>query len=100
MSDLRVQALRARREMRPDARARSSEVICRRVVRSREFQSSKTIACYLPMGDEVDTLLDLARAYIEMGDSDSAGSALKEIVETGNDRQKAEANELLSQINT
>lgn len=63
MNDLRVNALRARREMQPDARARSSEIICRRVVRSREFLSSKSIACYLPMGDEVDTLEIFDRSW-------------------------------------
>ena len=63
MNDLRMRALRARREMRPGARARSSEIICQRVVRSREFRSSKTIACYLPMGDEVDTLKIFDRSW-------------------------------------
>jgi len=55
MKDLRARALRARREMTDEARTESSEIICRRVIRSREFSSSRTIACYLPMYDEVDT---------------------------------------------
>lgn len=63
MNDLRMKALRARREMHPDARARSSEIICQRVARSREFRSGKTIACYLPMGDEVDTLEIFDRSW-------------------------------------
>ena len=63
MNDPRVNALRARREMQPDARARSSEIICRRVIRTREFRCSRAIACYLPMGDEVDTLEIFDRSW-------------------------------------
>ena len=47
---------------------------------------------------EIDTMLDLAKAYIDMGDSDSATSALNEIVAAGNDVQKTEARELLKQL--
>ncbi len=63
MNDLRAKALRARRELQADARARSSEIICQRVVRSREFRSGRAIACYLPMGDEVDTLEIFDRSW-------------------------------------
>ncbi len=63
MKDLRKKALLARRELHPVTRARSSEIICQRVVRSREFRSSKTVACYLPTGDEVDTLEIFDRAW-------------------------------------
>ena len=49
-------------------------------------------------GGEVDTMLDLAKAYIDMGDSDSATSALNEIISAGNDVQKAEAQNLLKQL--
>jgi pilus assembly protein FimV len=49
--------------------------------------------------DECTTKLDLARAYIEMGDSDSASSILKEVTVEGNDSQKQEAQEMLSQLN-
>ncbi len=49
-------------------------------------------------GDEVDTMLDLARAYIDMGDSESAASALNEIISVGNDKQQQEARDLLEQI--
>lgn len=47
---------------------------------------------------EVDTMLDLAKAYIDMGDTESAASALDEIVTAGNDEQKAEAKALLKQL--
>ncbi len=49
-------------------------------------------------GDEVETMLDLAKAYLDMGDSDSATSALEEIMAAGNDRQKREAQDLLQKI--
>ena len=46
-------------------------------------------------GDEVATKLDLARAYIDMGDSDGAKGILDEVIAEGSDAQKAEAEELL-----
>ena len=55
MKDIRARALRARREMHPDARARASAIICQRVISSHEFFSSRFVACFLPMDDEVDT---------------------------------------------
>ncbi len=48
--------------------------------------------------DEVGTKLDLARAYIDMGDPEGARSILDEVVEEGNEIQKNEAEELLTQI--
>ncbi|HBE91569.1 MAG TPA: hypothetical protein DDW55_03245 [Gammaproteobacteria bacterium] len=49
--------------------------------------------------DECTTKLDLARAYIEMDDAESATSILNEVTVEGTDEQKKEARELLSQIN-
>jgi 5-formyltetrahydrofolate cyclo-ligase len=60
---LRRNALQARREMSDDARATASQIICRSVCDSREFYSSKSIACYLPMPDEVDTREIIERAW-------------------------------------
>jgi len=48
--------------------------------------------------DEMDTMMDLAKAYIDMGDNDSASSALGEIVKSGNAEQKSEAENLLRKI--
>jgi len=48
--------------------------------------------------DEVSTKLDLAKAYIDMGDNDGAKSTLEEVMNEGNDDQKKEAEGLLSQI--
>jgi pilus assembly protein FimV len=46
-------------------------------------------------GDEAGTKLDLARAYLDMGDADMAKSLLNEVAQQGNDAQKKEADELL-----
>lgn len=48
--------------------------------------------------DEVSTKLDLARAYIDMGDPDGARSILDEVVTEGDNHQQQEAQELLKQI--
>lgn len=47
------------------------------------------------VGDEAGTKLDLARAYLDMGDADMAKSLLNEVTQQGNDAQKKEAEELL-----
>jgi pilus assembly protein FimV len=48
--------------------------------------------------EEVGTKLDLAKAFIEMGDQDGARDILKEVVDHGNDEQKEEARSLLEQL--
>ena len=48
--------------------------------------------------DEVGTKLDLARAYIDMGDPEGAKSILNEVIEEGNDSQKGEAESLIGQL--
>ncbi len=47
---------------------------------------------------EVGTKLDLARAYMDMGDPDGARSILQEVLEEGTPGQKQEAQRLLSSI--
>jgi pilus assembly protein FimV len=47
---------------------------------------------------EVGTKLDLARAYMDMGDPDGARSILEEVVQEGNSSQKQEALRLLDSI--
>ena len=49
--------------------------------------------------DEAGTKLDLARAYIEMDDKESAQSILEEVAKEGTDNQKNEARDLMRQIN-
>mgnify|MGYP001826776251 CR=1 FL=1 len=48
--------------------------------------------------DDVSTKLDLARAYIEMGDKEGAKGILEEVVEEGSDAQKQEAQNMISEI--
>jgi pilus assembly protein FimV len=48
--------------------------------------------------DEVSTKLDLARAYLDMGDPEGARNILEEVMEEGNDRQKDEARTLAEQL--
>jgi pilus assembly protein FimV len=48
--------------------------------------------------EEIATKLDLAQAYIEMGDNEGARSRLEEVAETGTDEQKLQAQELLAKI--
>ncbi|MEJ2346834.1 MAG: FimV/HubP family polar landmark protein [Gammaproteobacteria bacterium] len=48
--------------------------------------------------DEVGTKLDLAKAYIDMGDPEGARSILDEVLEEGSEAQRGEAHELMRQI--
>ncbi|MFV8835592.1 FimV/HubP family polar landmark protein [Aquisalimonas sp. APHAB1-3] len=48
-------------------------------------------------GDENSTKLDLARAYLDMGDSEGARSLLDEVLEEGSDSQKSEARTLYAE---
>lgn len=47
---------------------------------------------------EVDTKLDLARAYEEMGDKEGARELIEEVIREGNPAQVAKANALLAQL--
>lgn len=48
--------------------------------------------------DTISTRLDLARAYLDMGDPEGARSMLDEVLAEGNAAQKEEARKLLSEI--
>jgi pilus assembly protein FimV len=48
--------------------------------------------------NEIGTKLDLARAYIDMGDPDGAKSILEEVIAEGNAQQKQEAQELIKHV--
>lgn len=48
--------------------------------------------------DEVATKLDLARAYIDMGDEPGAREILEEVLQEGTDEQRGEARKLLERI--
>ena len=53
---------------------------------------------FLTGTDEASTKLDLARAYVEMGDVDGARDILEEVALEGNEEQKAEAQDLLKNL--
>jgi pilus assembly protein FimV len=51
-----------------------------------------------PTMTEVGTKLDLARAYVDMGDPDGARSILSEVLEEGEEAQRQEAQKLLEDL--
>ncbi len=51
-----------------------------------------------PTMTEVGTKLDLARAYIDMGDPDGARSILNEVLEEAGQSQRQEAQQLLDDL--
>ncbi|MEO7875769.1 MAG: FimV/HubP family polar landmark protein, partial [Dokdonella sp.] len=53
---------------------------------------------YFAGDDAIGTKLDLAKAYMDMGDPDGARSMLEEVVAEGSEAQKAEAHRLISEI--
>ncbi|MGE3773418.1 MAG: FimV/HubP family polar landmark protein [Gammaproteobacteria bacterium] len=53
---------------------------------------------YQSESDEVDTKLNLAKAYIELGDSEGARAILDEVAREGSAGQQQEAQQLLSQL--
>ena len=53
---------------------------------------------FLADSDEVATKLDLARAYIDMGDTEGARDILDEVMQEGSDEQKQEAQALSGRI--
>jgi len=52
----------------------------------------------LELVDDVETKLDLARAYIELGDNEGARGMLEEVLQEGNDAQKANAQTMLKEL--
>ena len=48
--------------------------------------------------DEVSTKLDLARAYLDMGDHEGTRGILEEVIAEGNEEQKKEASELMAKL--
>lgn len=53
---------------------------------------------FLSGTDETATKLDLARAYIDMGDTEGARDILDEVVAEGNEAQQQEAREMISKL--
>lgn len=53
---------------------------------------------FLAGTDEAATKLDLAQAYIDMGDNDGARDILNEVLTEGDEKQRGEAKEMLSNL--
>lgn len=53
---------------------------------------------FLADADEIATKLDLARAYIEMGDTEGARDILDEVLNEGNETQRQEAREMSARL--
>ncbi|MCF6236447.1 MAG: hypothetical protein L3J70_08795 [Gammaproteobacteria bacterium] len=53
---------------------------------------------WLSKMDEIGTRLDLARAYIDMGDDGGAVEILNDVMEKGDDQQKKDALDLMQQL--
>src|SRR5690606_38033083 len=53
---------------------------------------------FLSGTDETATKLDLARAYVDMGDAEGARDILDEVINEGSDAQQSEARELLASL--
>lgn len=52
----------------------------------------------VPLGEEVATKLDLAKAYMEMGDKEGAREILEEVMQEGDSQQKDDAKKLLASV--
>ena len=49
--------------------------------------------------EDIQTQLDLAEVYVELGYGEGAGQILKDVMEHGNSKQKKRASEILSELN-
>lgn len=55
-------------------------------------------ADFLVESDEIATQLELAQAYIDMGDHDGANDILKDVITSGDSAQQEQAEEIMKQI--
>lgn len=75
-----------------------------KAVADESFDEAETSAAgdddfdFLADTDEVATKLDLARAYIDMGDTEGAKDILDEVNQEGTDEQKQEASNLMERV--
>jgi pilus assembly protein FimV len=70
----------------------------RRSFGASSFDEGDTREMAPPEINEIGTKLDLARAYIDMGDAEGARSILGEVVEEGDEAQQEEARQLLDSL--
>ncbi len=63
-----------------------------------DLSESELVSLNVDEAGEVDTKIDLARAYMDMGDPDGAKDILDEVLAEGNASQKEEAQKLKDQL--
>jgi pilus assembly protein FimV len=51
-----------------------------------------------PEHDDPEIKLDLARAYLSLGDKEASKSMLDEVLNNGNETQKAEARQMMDEL--
>jgi len=76
----------------------SDERVAEPAASSMELGESDDDFDFLSGTDETATKLDLARAYIDMGDTEGARDILDEVIAEGSDGQQQEARELISKL--
>ena len=74
-------------------KTKNADITSRTEVMTSELQELEPVTM-----SEVGTKLDLARAYMDMGDPDGARSILEEVLQEGNVSQKQEAQRLVDSI--
>jgi pilus assembly protein FimV len=62
------------------------------------LEEAPTVAGQPDAWEEASTKLDLARAYLEMGDKEGAREILEEVVQEGGPEQQADARKLLATL--
>jgi len=72
----------------------AAALVAETVAADSDVEAEKDDFDFLADGDEVATKLDLARAYIDMGDTEGAKDILTEVIEEGSEQQQQEAQAL------
>jgi pilus assembly protein FimV len=76
----------------------SGEEVADELDLSDDFGSNGEEMVFAAEGNQMSTKLDLARAYMDMGDEDGARQILEEVITEGSEEQQDEARQLLARI--
>ncbi|XOZ34256.1 FimV/HubP family polar landmark protein [Halomonadaceae bacterium KBTZ08] len=98
LSDEELAALEGEQEQAPGAQQKDETDAMDAGNETSSSSSSDEEFDFLEGTDEAGTKLDLARAYVEMGDADGARDILEEVAREGSDEQQQEAQRLLSEL--
>jgi pilus assembly protein FimV len=75
-----------------------SEEVADELDLSDDFNGNGEDMVFAAEGNQMSTKLDLARAYMDMGDEDGARQILEEVIAEGSEEQQDEARQLLARI--